>query len=185
MLIGYARCSTQDQSLDLQLDSLKAAGCQKIFTDKVSGTISDRPGLNKLREQLRPGDTLVVWRLDRWARSLKHLIEWMSYLESEGVNFRSLHENIDTSTPAGRLTFHLFSALSEFESSLNRQRTRAGLEAARARGRMGGRPKALNKDKRELAISLYNEKKLSVQKVCEMMSISKPTLYKYLKAELK
>ncbi len=184
MLIGYARISTQDQNHDLQTDSLKAAGCKKVFTDKVSGTISERPGLSKLKEQLRKGDTLVIWRLDRLARSLRDLIEWVAYLEKEGIALKSLKENIDTSTPTGRLVFHIFGALSEFERSLIVERTQAGLTAARARGRKGGRPKALGKDKRELAIELYNQKKLTINQICEMMEISKPTLYKYIDASL-
>lgn len=183
MLIGYARVSTQDQVHHLQTDALEAAGCKKIFTDKISGTVSERPGLTKIKEQLRRGDTLVIWRLDRLARSLQDLINWMKYLEQEGVALKSLQENIDTSTATGILVFHIFGALSEFERSLVVERTRHGLAAARARGRLGGRPKSLNKDKRQLAINLYNEKKHSIEKICEMMSISKPTLYKYVKAE--
>jgi DNA invertase Pin-like site-specific DNA recombinase len=181
MLIGYARVSTQDQVHDLQLDALKAAGCEKIFTDKISGTVAERPGLAKLKEHLRSGDILVVWRFDRLARSLRNLIEWMNYLESKDVALKSLQESIDTSTSAGKLVFHIFGALAEFERNLIQERTQAGLAAARARGRKGGRPILLNKDKRELAINLYNEKKHSVNKVCEMMGISKPTLYQYIR----
>jgi DNA invertase Pin-like site-specific DNA recombinase len=183
MLIGYARVSGNDQVHDFQVDSLKAAGCEKIFTDTISGTVSERPGLTNLKEQLRKGDTLIIWRLDRLARSLKDLIHWMRYLDNEGVLLKSINENIDTSTPTGRLTYHIFGAIAEFERNLIAERTRNALNAARARGRMGGRPKTLNKDKRQLAIKLYSEKKHSVDKICEMMSISKPTLYKYIKAE--
>ena len=182
MLIGYARVSTQDQSDLLQQDSLQAVGCEKIFTDKISGTVSERPGLTKVKEQLRSGDTLVCWRLDRLGRSLKDLLEWGAYLEKNGIGLRSLQENIDTSTPTGRLVFHIFGALAEFERNLIVERTRAGLASARARGRLGGRPRSLNKDKRQLAVTLYNEKKLTVNKICEVMSISKPTLYKYIKS---
>jgi DNA invertase Pin-like site-specific DNA recombinase len=181
MLIGYARVSTPDQINDLQVDSLKAAGCEKIFTDKISGTISERPGLTKVKENLRSGDTLVVWRFDRLARSLRDLIDWMNYLEKQGVALKSIQESIDTSTSAGKLVFHIFGALAEFERNLTLERTQAGLQAARARGKLGGRPKSLNKDKRELAISLYNQKKLTLNKICEMMSITKPTLYKYVR----
>jgi len=184
MLIGYARISTQDQNHNLQTDSLKIAGCEKIFTNRVSGTVSERPGLIKLKEQIRKGDTLVIWRLDRLARSLKDLIEWVAYLEKEGIALKSLKENIDTSTPTGRLVFHIFGALSEFERSLIVERTYAGLAAARARGRKGGRPKTLDKDKRDDAVDLYNQKKLTVRKICEMMEISKPTLYKYINTSL-
>lgn len=181
MLIGYARVSTHDQNLDLQNDALKQAGCEKVFVDKVSGTLRERPGLDKIRELLRKGDTLVVWRLDRLGRSLKDLIEWANYLEREGVVLRSLHESIDTSSATGKLIFHFFGALAEFERNLIQERTEAGLAAARARGRMGGRPKTLGTDKRELAISLYNEKKTPVKKICEMMGISKPTFYAYVR----
>ncbi|TCZ73828.1 recombinase family protein [Flaviaesturariibacter aridisoli] len=181
MLIGYARVSTQDQVHHLQTDALTAAGCEKIFTDKVSGTVAERPGLSKVKEQLRKGDTLVIWRLDRLARSLQDLITWMKYLEGEGIALKSLQENIDTSTATGKLVFHIFGALSEFERSLVVERTRHGLAAARARGRVGGRPKALDKDKRQLAVNLYNEKKHSVEKVCQLVGISKPTLYKIVR----
>jgi DNA invertase Pin-like site-specific DNA recombinase len=134
MLIGYARVSTQDQVHDLQIDSLKAAGCGKIFTDKISGTIAERPGLYKLKEHLRKGDTLVVWRFDRLARSLRDLINWMNYLEKEGVGLKNIHESINTSTSAGKLVFHIFGALAEFERNFIQERTQAGLAAARARG---------------------------------------------------
>ncbi len=182
MLIGYSRISTGDQCDFLQQDSLNAIGCEKIFTDKISGTIAERPGLTKLKEQLRRGDTLVIWRLDRLARSLKDLLEWGAYLDKNGIALKSIQENIDTSTPTGRLVFHIFGALAEFERSLIVERTRAGLASARARGRLGGRPRSLNKDKRQLVVDLYNEKKLTVDKICSMMSITKPTLYKYVKA---
>lgn len=165
-------------------DSLKLAGCEKVFTYRVSGTVSQRPGLIKLKEQIRKGDTLVIWRLYRLARSLKDLIEWVAYLEKEGIALKSLKENIDTSTPTGRLVFHIFGALSEFERSLIVERTYAGLAAARARGGKGGRSKTLDKDKRDVAVDLYNQKKLTVRKICEMMEISKPTLYKYINTSL-
>ena len=180
MLIGYARVSTLDQNANLQRDALKTAGCEKIFTDKISGTISSRPNLEKAKELLRKGDILVVWRLDRLGRSLKDLIQWAEYLKKQGVGLKSLHENIDTSTSTGKLIFHVFGALAEFERNLIVERTQAGLSSARARGRVGGRPKSLNEDKRKLVVNLYNEKKLTVGKICEMMSITKPTLYKYL-----
>lgn len=182
MLIGYARVSTLDQNPDLQLDALKQAGCEKLFTDKVSGTVTERPGLQKIKEVLRSGDTLVVWRLDRLGRSLRDLIDWMHYLDQEGVALRSLQESIDTSTPTGKLVFHLFGALAEFERNLIQERTVAGLTAARARGRQGGRPRSLDVDRRQLVIDLYREKKLTVKKICEMMNISKPTLYSYVRS---
>jgi len=183
MLIGYARISTHDQCLNLQQDALHQAGCEKIFSDEVSGTASSRPALNKLKEQLRFGDTLIVWRLDRLGRSVRDLIDWVTTLENEGVGFISLQESIDTTTSNGKLVFHLFAALAEFERNLISERTRAGLEAARARGRKGGRPNALDAEKRKLVVDLYNQKKMQVNTLCKMMGISKPTLYSYLKKE--
>ena len=181
MYIGYARVSTQDQHLDLQQDALRQAGCTKIIMDRVSGTVAERPGLAKLKEILRAEDTLVVWRLDRLGRSLKDLIAWVAWLEQEGIGLRSLHEALDTTTPSGKLTFHIFAALAEFERQLIQERTQAGLRVARARGRLGGRPKALQGDKRQLAIQLYQEKKVAVKDICELMGISKPTLYAYVR----
>jgi DNA invertase Pin-like site-specific DNA recombinase len=180
--IGYARVSTLDQNLDFQHDALTAAGCEKVIVDKISGSAALRPGLEKVKEQLRAGDTLVVWRLDRLGRSLKDLISWVVYLEEKKVGLLSLHEAIDTSTSTGKLTFHLFGALAEFERNLIRERTQAGLTAARARGRKGGRPPVLDKDKRELAVGLYNERKVPIAKICTMLGISKPTLYAYVRA---
>lgn len=182
MKIGYARVSTLEQNLDLQKDALLAAGCEKVLTDKASGSSTARPGLEKLKEQLRSGDTLVVWRLDRLGRSLRDLIGWMTYLEEQGVGVLSLHEGINTNTTSGKLTFHLFGALAEFERNLIRERTQAGLAAARARGRNGGRPTALDRDKRELAVRLYNEKTMPIAKICTMLGISKPTLYSYVRS---
>ncbi len=181
MLIGYSSVSTFDQNTDLQKDALDKAGCEKIFTDTISGTVSQRPGLTKAKEILRRGDTLVVWRLDRLGRSLKDLIDWMNYLDTEGIALKSLQESIDTSTATGKLVFHVFGALSEFERNLVLERTQAGLSAARARGRLGGRPKSLNDDKKQVVIDLYNERKHPVKKICEMMNISKPTLYSYVR----
>ncbi|RAH95937.1 transposon DNA-invertase [Acuticoccus sediminis] len=182
MKIGYARVSTIEQNLDLQRDALQKAGCEKILVDKASGTVAARPGLEKAKELLRAGDTLVVWRLDRLGRSLQDLITWALYLEEQGVALESLAERIDTATSTGKLTFHLFGALAEFERNLIRERTQAGLAAARARGRLGGRPKALDGDKQALAVQLYREKKLTVTKICTMMGISKPTLYAYVRS---
>ena len=181
MKIGYARVSTLEQNLDLQIDALKKAGCEKIITDEISGSVVDRPGLEKLKEILRKDDTLVVWRLDRLGRTLKNLIEWINQLDDQEIGFKSLQESIDTTSSSGKLIFHIFGALSEFERNLIRERTRAGIEAARSRGRQGGRPKKLNKNKRELVIDLYNGKKHSIAQICEMTGISKPTLYKYVR----
>jgi len=183
VLIGYARVSTFEQNLNLQKDALKAAGCEKIFEDRISGAASTRPGMDRAMEFLREGDTLVVWRLDRLGRSLKHLIEVVSKLEERCTGFKSLQEAIDTTSSGGKLIFHIFGALAEFERNLIRERTMAGLSAARARGRKGGRPKALNPQKREIAIRLYHEKKKTVKDVCEIMGISKPTLYSYVRSE--
>ena len=182
MLIGYARVSTHDQNLDLQRDALEAAGCERVIVDTMSGAASARPGLAQVRDILRAGDTLVVWRLDRLGRSLKDLIAWVGYLEERQVGLRSLHEAIDTTTPTGKLTFHVFGALAEFERALIRDRTQAGLAAARARGRKGGRRPVLNADKRALAVKLYNERQSPIAKICQMMGISKPTLYAYVRA---
>src|ERR671939_1153496 len=143
MLIGYARVSTDDQNLDLQRDALQKAGCEQIYTDAVSGTKDQRPGLEDALSHLREGDTLVVWRLDRLGRSLRHLIDTVTSLAAEGVGFKSLTEAIDTTTTGGKLVFHIFGALAEFEREIIRERTRAGLAAARARGKNGGRPKSL------------------------------------------
>jgi DNA invertase Pin-like site-specific DNA recombinase len=180
MKIGYARVSTHEQNLDLQRDALKAAGCQKIIEDTASGGKVRRDGLERARELLRTGDVLVVWRLDRLGRSLKHLIELMGELEGEGIGFQSVTEAIDTTTPGGKLVFHIFGALAEFERNLIRERTKAGLDAARARGRKGGRRKKLDERKRALAVELYRQKKHTIIEICEMVDITKPTLYRYV-----
>jgi DNA invertase Pin-like site-specific DNA recombinase len=185
MLIGYARVSTDDQNLDLQKDALATAGCNRTLEDRLSGARAERPGLKAALDYARRGDVLVVWRLDRLSRSLKDLIELVSLLESKGVGLKSLQEAIDTSSSSGKLIFHVFGALAEFEQNLIRERTHAGLQAARARGRKGGRPKSLDFDKRALAVRLYNEKGHTVDQICKMMGISKPTLYKYIDAEQK
>ena len=180
MQIGYARISTGDQNLDLQRDALQKAGCERIVEDTASGGKQDRDGLKRLQEQLRPGDTVVVWRLDRLGRSLRHLLELMSEFEANGIAFRSLTESIDTNTPGGKLIFHVFGALAEFERNLIRERTKAGLEAARARGRKGGRKKKLDDRKRMLAVELYLQKRHTIDEICSTVGISKPTLYAYV-----
>lgn len=180
MLIGYARVSTHDQNLALQIDALKKAGCNKIFRDKISGSKTERPGLKAALDFVRDGDTLLVWRLDRLGRSLKHLIETVNQLEERRIGFRSLQEAIDTTTSGGRLIFQIFGALAEFERNLIRERTQAGLAAARARGRKGGRPRALNQTKVGLAYTLYDEKKHTIKEICQILGISKPTFYSYL-----
>lgn len=180
MLIGYARVSTDDQTLDLQLDALRTAGCGKIWEDRKSGADPDRPGLAAALDQLRPGDSLVVWRLDRLGRSLKDLIRLVEILEARGVALRSLQEAIDTASSGGRLVFHIFGALAEFERNLIRERTNAGLSAARARGRKGGRPHRLSAEKRRLVLKLYEEKTHSIAEICRLMGISHQTIYNYV-----
>ncbi|MCP4409644.1 MAG: recombinase family protein [Gammaproteobacteria bacterium] len=183
MLIGYARVSTDDQNLALQQDALSQAGCERVFEDNLGGAKAERPGLREAVKYARSGDTLVVWRLDRLSRSLKNLIEMVNRLESKAIGLKSLQEAIDTTSSSGKLVFHIFGALAEFERNLIRERTRAGLQAARARGRKGGRPKSLTQDdKQGLAVKLYDEKRHTVKNICEMMGISKPTLYKYIEA---
>ncbi len=181
MKIGYARISTNEQNLSLQIDALKKADCAKIFHDQISGAKIQRPGLDEALTYLREGDVLVVWRLDRLGRSLKHLIELVNFLEKQGIGFQSLQESIDTTTSGGKLIFHIFGALAEFERNLIRERTHAGLAAARARGKMGGRPKALDTKKTELLYRLYDEKKHSIQELCDLVGVSKSTLYSYLR----
>ncbi|MCW8471353.1 recombinase family protein [Fluoribacter gormanii] len=181
MLIGYARVSTEDQNLHLQHDALKNAGCERIFDDQITGSKIQRPGLENALEFAREGDVFVVWRLDRLSRSLKDLIEMVALLDSKKIGLRSLHESIDTSSSSGKLIFHIFGALAEFERNLIRERTYAGLQAARARGRKGGRPKKLSSDKAKLAVQLYNAKNHSINQICNLIGVSKPTLYKYLK----
>lgn len=181
MKIGYARVSTLDQNPQLQIDALEKAGCEKIFVDKITGTAAQRPELDKAKMMLRKDDILVVWRLDRLGRSLKNLIEWAAYLDDNEIALLSLTENIDTSTPTGKLVFHIFGALAEFERNLIRERTMAGLAAARARGKVGGRKKALSLEKRKIVANLYNKKEMEVQQICSIMGISKPTLYKYVR----
>lgn len=179
-LVGYARVSTGEQNIALQLDALRDAGCRKIFQDRVSGVRAERPGFNDALAYLRPGDTLVVWRLDRLGRSLKHLIEVVTDLEERQIGFKSLQESIDTTTSGGRLVFQIFGALAEFERNLIIERTRAGLAAARARGRKGGRPRKLSAGKTQLLYRLYDEKQHSIKEICQLLGISKQALYDYL-----
>jgi DNA invertase Pin-like site-specific DNA recombinase len=181
MLIGYARVSTQDQTLDLQKDALKKIGCTKIFTDTASGTKEERKGLEDALNYVREGDTLVVWRLDRLGRSLKHLIETITELNNRNIGFKSLTENIDTTTSGGKLVFHIFGALAEFERDIIRERTQAGLTAARARGRKGGRPKALTPKKARMVQDLYRNKENSIDEICKTLNISRTTLYRYIR----
>ena len=184
MLIGYARVSKIDQNLNLQIDALKRVGCSKIFTDQVSGSIKSRPQLEQALDFLRSRDILVVWRLDRLGRSLRHLIELVAELQAKEIGFRSITEAMDTTTSGGKLIFHIFGALAEFERNVIQEITRAGLEAARARGRKGGIKPKLTEKQQQVAVKLYHEKAHTVEEICRIMGISKPTLYSYInKAE--
>ena len=182
MLIGYARVSTQDQDPTLQLDALNAAGCEKIFTEHMTGANRDRPELNAALTYLREGDTLVVWKLDRLARSLKQLIETVEAMEERGIGFKSLTENIDTTTAGGLLVFHLFGALAQFERSLIQERTSAGLAAARARGRVGGRKPKLSDDDVKAARAMLRDDSITAAQVAKQFDVSVGTLYRYLPA---
>jgi DNA invertase Pin-like site-specific DNA recombinase len=183
MLIGYVRVSKFEQNLDLQTDALERVGCEKFFTDKVTGARDDRPGLEEVLAHLRRGDTLVVWKLDRLGRSLRHLIDTVGKLEERKVGLKSLQDNIDTTTPGGKLMFHLFGALAEFERDLIRERTQAGLNAARARGRKGGRPWKLDRKKRAQARTLHRDKNNTIDEICKTLHIGRTTLYRYLAEE--
>lgn len=184
MKIGYARVSTIDQNLDLQIDALEKAGCEKIFTDTASGALDARKGLFDALEFCRAGDSLIVWKLDRLGRSLKHLIETVNLLQAKDVGFVSLQESVDTTTSGGKLVFHVFGALAEFERELIRERTRAGLAAARARGRLGGRPKKLSNKQIEMARKLMADPSNSIKEICATLKISRATLYRYCQMKL-
>jgi len=183
MNVGYARVSTFDQNLDLQKDALTRAGCEKIFTDTMSGAKAERPGLVQALTFMRNSDVLVVWKLDRLGRSLKSLIDVVTELDTLGIGFRRVTESIDTTTSGGKLTFHIFGALAEFERNLSRERTQAGLIAARARGRRGGHPRvAAFRDEKKVtqAFSLYNDKTNTIADICSTFKISRATLYRYI-----
>src|SRR5919112_1688424 len=186
-LIGYARVSTHEQNLHLQQDALSAAGCLKIYTDAISGTKSERKGLTEALDYVRGGDTLVVWRLDRLGRSLKDLIERITDLHNRNIGFKSLTENIDTTTSGGKLIFHIFGALAEFERDIIKERTNAGLTAARARGRLGGRPRSSLSDERKLQLArqMYENKSLPVKEICKALGIPRSTFYKYMKNHIR
>jgi DNA invertase Pin-like site-specific DNA recombinase len=179
-LLGYARVSTLEQDAALQHDALSAAGCFRSWTDTASGSLTDRPELGAVMDALRPGDTLVVWRLDRLGRSLPHLIETVRGLAERGIGFRSLQEAIDTTTPGGRLVFHIFGSLAEFERDLIRERTMAGLAAARRRGRVGGRPTVMTEAKTKQAARMVTAG-TPLTEVAEVLGVSRTTLYRHLK----
>ncbi|MGH2494862.1 MAG: recombinase family protein [Rhabdochlamydiaceae bacterium] len=182
MKVGYIRVSKQEQNEALQRDALKEAGCEKYLSDKITGSKFERKGLEELLAFVRPGDTVIVWKLDRLGRSLKDLIETLNMLKDRGVDFISLTEKIDTTTPGGKLIFHLMGALAEFERDLIRERTNAGLAAARARGRIGGRPKRLaTNGKIALARRLFADPNHSIPEICSTLGISRSTLYRYVK----
>ena len=179
MKIGYARVSTLDQNLNLQTDALQNAGCEKVFTDRASGSIDSRKGLLDAIEFCRPGDSLVVWKLDRLGRSLRHLIDNINQLQSKGVEFVSLQEAVDTTTSGGKLVFHVFGALAEFEREMIRERTRAGLRAARARGITNGRPRKLTRAQIQMARTLMKNSANKTLDICQTLKISRSTLYRY------
>ena len=184
MKIGYARVSTPDQSFDLQIDALEKLSCEKIYKEVASGAKAKRHVLDELLRNLRSEDVLVIWKLDRLGRSLKHLVQLVGELMDKGVGLQSINDPVDTTTPHGRLTFYIFASLTEFERDLIRERTQAGLEAARARGRLGGRPKGLSQKAESTAAAaetLYREGKLSINEITGMLGISKSTLYSYLR----
>ncbi len=180
MLVGYARVSTQDQTPALQLDALKAAGCERVFHEKASGAQRDRPELAAVLDYMRAGDTLVVWKLDRLARSMKQLIETVEKMETRQIGFRSLTEAIDTTTAGGRLIFHVFAALAEFERSVIKERTTAGLAAARARGRKGGRPRSLTEKDIAAARAMLSDPEITVDEVARRLGVGPATLYRHL-----
>lgn len=180
MKIGYARVSTADQHLRMQEDALKSDGCEQIFHDIASGVKTERPGLEEAISYLREKDVLVVWKLDRLGRSVQHLIETIKKLSERGIGFKSLQENIDTTTSGGKLIFHIFSALAEFERDLIKERTNAGLKAARVRGRMGGRPPLLKSDEVKKMLKYYDEQKITVDEICKIFNVSRPSFYNYL-----
>lgn len=180
MLVGYARVSTQDQKPHLQTDALQAEGCNKIFSEKASGAQRDRPELKAALDYIRTGDMLVVWKLDRLARSIKQLIETVEDLEKRGIGFKSLTENIDTTTSGGKLIFHIFASLAEFERSIIKERTKAGLEAARARGKTGGRPASLTEKDIQAAKAMLADPDITVEEVAARLKVASSTLYRYL-----
>jgi DNA invertase Pin-like site-specific DNA recombinase len=183
MKIGYARVSTHDQKLELQKDELEKAGCERIFEEKISGKTKERPALKDMIEILRQGDSVVVWKLDRLGRSLRDLIDLVAEIQSKGADFISIKDSINTQTATGRFTFNIFASLAEFEREIIRERTMAGLTAAKARGRMGGRPKGLTKkamDKAHSALLLYNSKKKTVDEIAEELGLSRATCYRYI-----
>ena len=185
MLIGYSRVSTTDQCLDSQIDKLKEYGCDKIFTDVVSGSKSIRKGLTEMLDYMRKDDVVIVFRLDRLGRSLKDLIDIINIFKDKGVHFKSISENIDTATSTGNLIFHITGAFAEFERNIIRERVNTGLETARARGRKGGRPTLITSEKIQMAKLLYNDKTLNIQDILKQLNVKKSLFYKMLKMQKK
>lgn len=184
MKIGYARVSTKEQNLSLQIDALKKEGCYKIFQERVSGSKTDRLELRNMIDQLREEDIIVIWKLDRLGRSLRDLVNLIKEIQDKGAGLKSLHDSIDTTTAHGKLVFHIFASLAEFERDIISERTKAGLASARARGRVGGRPKGLSKEARDKAIiveTLYKQGNMSIAQICKHVNIVKSTFYNYLK----
>jgi len=181
MIIGYARVSKTDQNLELQIDELKKAGCVKIFTDVATSAKKKKLEFTKTLEHLRKGDVLVVWKLDRFGNSLKHLIQVISELNERGIGFKVLKENIDTTTSGGKLIFHIFGALAEFDRGIIRKKAKAGLKDTRPWDSLGGRPKKMDKEKIKMAQSLYDSRTMTIDKICKQLGISKATFYKYIK----
>ncbi|MCP3956620.1 MAG: recombinase family protein [bacterium] len=182
MLIGYARVSTEDQKLDLQRDALLAAGCERIFAEKIAGAAARLPVRDEMLDFARDGDVIVVWRLDRFSRSLRDLVVIVTALDDRGVGLRSLRESLDTTTPAGTLVFHVFSALAEFESALLREHTRAGLAAAAKRGSRPGRPRSLSSVQVEMARSMMANPELSAQQLADELGVHRSTLYRAVRS---
>ncbi len=183
VLVGYMRVSTADQNLALQRDALESAGCERLYEDTCSGAVTDRPGLARALDQLRAGDALVVWKLDRIGRSLGHVVELMAGLQAQGIGLKVLTGGIDTTSSTGRLVFGIFATLAEFERDLIKERTMAGLAAARARGRTGGRPRLMTRAKLRTAMTMMADRSNIAGEVAEQLGISVSTLYAYIDSE--
>lgn len=183
MKVGYARVSTKDQVLDGQIDALNQSGCERIFTDRASGVREDRLGLKELMSFIRKGDTLVIWKLDRLGRGLKHLISFVEDLRAKGIGLKSLTEDIDTTSPGGALIFNVFASIAQFERDIIKERTRIGLSAAKARGRMGGRKLKLSREKINHAVELYRSNSKTISEICNIIGISRAQFYEYMRKE--